>query len=138
MAGAIPQYHTIEMIEVIAGLIDGYTEDAASLLPDIRMAVVKPHVFDDETVNRIEAMYLETAEMQPIFEEQLRRWCEGALTVNQRAEVSRLSRQLATLRPMVEEILTSLEQIRPRTIDRVLAKSDLELGLDALAGKGRR
>jgi hypothetical protein len=138
MASVIPQYHPIEMIEVIAGLIDGYVEDAAALLPDIRTAVIKPHVLDGETVNRIEIMYLETADLVAIFEEQLRRWGESSLTSDQRAEVARLYRQLSELRPMVEEILTSLEQIRPKTIDRVMAKSDLELGLDVLLGKGRR
>ena len=56
----------------------------------------------------------------------------------QRAEVARLSGQVARLRPMVGEVRSLAAEIRRGTIDRVMEKSDLELGLEALLRKGGR
>ena len=76
--------------------------------------------------------------MLPVFEEQLRRWGEASLTGTQRAEVARLSGQVSRLRPMVGEVLSLAAEIRRGTIDRVMEKSDLELGLEALLRTGGR
>ena len=83
------------MLPVIAELIDGYTQDVATLLPDLRQVRSRPHVFDDATVDRVAAVYGEIGEMLPIFEEQLRRWGEEALTAPQRAEVAQLFDQVS-------------------------------------------
>jgi hypothetical protein len=89
-------------------------------------------------VDRIETVYGETAEVLPVFEEQLRRWGAAPVSVVQRAEVTRLVGQLARLRPMVEEVLALAKEIRQGTIDRVQEKTDLELGLEALMSQRER
>jgi hypothetical protein len=127
-----PRFHPIGMLPVIAELIDGYAQDASTLLPDLRRVRSQPQVFDDAVVDRLEAIYGETAAMLPIFEEQLRRWGESALTASQRAEVARLFDRVSHLRPMAEEVLALAAGIRRGTINRVMEKSDLELGLEAL------
>jgi hypothetical protein len=133
-----PRFHPIGMLPVIAELIDGYAQDAEALLPKLRHAQGQPHVFDDALVDRVEAVYGETAAMLPVFEEQLRRWGEASLTRPQRAEVARLSDQISRLPPMVSEVLSIAAEIRRGTIDRVMEKSDLERGLEALFGtRGR-
>jgi hypothetical protein len=133
-----PRFHPIGMLPVIAELIDGYARDAATLLPDLRQVRSRPHVFDDATVDRVAAVYGEIGEMLPIFEEQLRRWGEEALTAPQRAEVAQLFDQVFHLRPMVEEVLSLAAEIRKDTINRVMEKSDRELGLEALLRPDRR
>ena len=55
----------------------------------------------------------------------------------QRAEITRLEQRLGTLRTLIDELLTRGRQLRPHTIDAILAKSDIELGLDVLSGKRR-
>jgi len=137
MSDLVPRFHPIAMLPVIAELIDGYAEDAERLLPTARQAQSQPHLFDDALVDRIEAVYSETADMLPVFEEQLRRWGETALTLADRAAVVRLADQLGRLRPMVAEILALAKEIRRGTIDRVMEKGDLELGLEAWFGKGK-
>lgn len=71
------------MLDVFADLIDGYTHDAEAILPDLRRVRHQPHLFDDATVDRVQAVYDETADMLPAFDEQLRRWGETALTAVQ-------------------------------------------------------
>jgi hypothetical protein len=74
--------------------------------------------------------------------EQLTRWQARSLTPAQRAEVVELERRLATLRANITTILDLAAQVKPHTIDAILARSDRELGLDVLLGtatpRGRR
>jgi len=56
------------------------------------------------------------------------------LTIAQRREIDRLALQLITFRETVESIVAVAEQLRGVTIEAVLAKTDLELGLEAVFG----
>ncbi|NTU81632.1 MAG: hypothetical protein HGA45_19995 [Chloroflexales bacterium] len=77
-----------------------------------------------------------------LYEEQLRRWQAGKLTAAQRGEIVGLTERLASLRADIIAILDLARWLKPHTIDAVLSRSDLELGLDALLGnltpEGRR
>jgi hypothetical protein len=52
----------------------------------------------------------------------------------QRREVDRLSLQLVSLREVVDDILGLAHELAGSTIEAILAKSDLEVGLEALFG----
>ncbi len=66
------------------------------------------------------------------FAEQLARWRHERPTSTQSRELDRLDGQLERLRTVLENILQLAEELKQGTIERVLAKSDLELGLEAL------
>ena len=70
-------------------------------------------------------------------DEQDQRWRNQSPTPAQAAEIARLEQCLAALRMAIDELLLLAQQIRPHTIDAILAKSDVELGLDVLMGKLR-
>jgi hypothetical protein len=44
-----PRFQPIDMLPVVAELIDGYINDAITLLPDLRQVRERPHVFDAAT-----------------------------------------------------------------------------------------
>ena len=67
--------------------------------------------------------------------EQLDRWRSGSLTVAQRLEVERLRGQLAHNRDVDAAVLSLAEQLKATTIDAILAKSDVELGLEVLTDR---
>ena len=77
-----------------------------------------------------------------LYAEQLTHGEAQALTPAQRAEVAELTQRLATLRADIATILDLAARLKPQTIDTILARSDAELGLDALLGtvtpRGRR
>jgi hypothetical protein len=52
--------------------------------------------------------------------------------------VDRLAAQVPTIRERITAILALAEELRGGTIDAVLAKSDLEEGLELLFGKRKR
>jgi hypothetical protein len=67
-----------------------------------------------------------------LFEEQLTRWSKNQLTPEQRKEVDRLAVQMLKLREQVVVILDLADQLGKGTIEKVMAKSDAELGREFL------
>ena len=67
-----------------------------------------------------------------VFAEPLARWRNEQPSSAQRRELDRLEGQLERLRAVLSDILELAEELQQGTIERVLAKSDLELGLEAL------
>lgn len=55
----------------------------------------------------------------------------------QRREVERLTGQLGRLRAVIDTILALMDELKGGTIETVLAKDDLEVGLGFLLGLAR-
>lgn len=127
-----PHWHPIAMLATIARHIDGMVEADQEQLTTLQGARTKPYVLDDYTVNRVKQAFTTQREDFWIFEEQLRRWQAGQLTVRQSAEVARLRGQMAKLRQINSDVLTLAEELSKGTIEKQLAKSDFELGLEML------
>jgi hypothetical protein len=69
-----------------------------------------------------------------IYAEQLRRWQNLAPSAAQRRELNRLDEQKRRLRQATSEVLTLGAELRKGTVNRIMAMSDLELGLQAMLG----
>jgi len=132
-----PTWQPISQLPLIAWAIDGMAESAEEQLANLHEAEDQPHVLDLPTVDRVIKVYTEQQGDLWLYREQLARWGKLALTDAQRAEVTRLDERLATLGARIETLLALAAQLRPHTIESILAKSDLELGLDVLTGKIR-
>jgi hypothetical protein len=131
------QWQPISALPLVAMLIDEGLKDALELLETLREAEDKPHVLDDATVERVEKVWGERGSFLAIYDEQLGRWTQLALTDSQSAEVKRLADVLAQTRPIVTAILELAKQLKTGTIDSIMRKSDLELGLEVLTGVRR-
>ena len=92
----------------------------------------KPHVLDDYTVNRVIAAFTTQRNDFGLFDQQLHRWAALPLSDQQRCEVERLVEQMRLLRENNEQVLTLAAELSTGTIDKVMAKSDMELGLEML------
>ncbi len=132
-----PNWQPIAQLPQIAWMIDGMTESAEEQLANLHEAEDRPHVLDLPTVDRVIKVYTEQRDDLWLYREQLARWGRLALTDAQRAEVARLDQRLATLGTHIETLLALAAQLRPHTIESILAKSDIELALDVLTGKIR-
>jgi len=132
-----PSWQPISQLPLIAWAIDGMAESADEQLANLREAETRPHVLDLPTVDRVIKVYTEQQGDLWLYREQLARW--GKLTLNeaQQAEVTRLEERLATLGARIDAILALAQQLRPHTIESILAKSDVDLALDVLTGKIR-
>jgi hypothetical protein len=118
---------------VITGMLEG-TREQHRLLIEARQ---RPYLLDDHTVARVVRVYSAQAGDHWLFEEQLRRWTAEPVTTTQRREVERLGRELASLREATTSVLGLAEEFKASTIESLLAKSDLQVGLEELARRRR-
>src|SRR5438309_1605609 len=106
-------------------MLEAAQEQYQTLLP----AKDKPHALDDYTVNRVIKVTTSQQNDLWLFEEQLKRWGETTLSMQQRKEVERLKGQIKQLREQITAILALADELAKGTIEKVMAKSDAELGL---------
>src|SRR5260370_39432303 len=109
-------------------MLEASQEQYTTLLP----ARAKPYVLDNFTVNRvIKAFATQVADLH-LFDDQLRRWLAEETTHAQRAEVQRLQEQMRRLHQVDEAVLALARELSQGTIEKHLAKSDEQLGLEAV------
>jgi hypothetical protein len=85
------------------------------------------------TIDRALRLYRERVQFIEIYSEQLRRWRNENPDAKQRREIERLERQTSRLCELNAPVLCLAAEIRKGTINRVLEKDDLQLGVEALA-----
>jgi len=124
-----PQWRHISDLPIFAELLDGMLESAIEQLATLSECEHRPSVLDDRTLNRFVILHTEQLEDHWLYEQQFARWKRGTLTDSQAREVNRLLEQSLKLKNTNEKILALAEKIAPLTIDKIMAMSDLELGL---------
>lgn len=127
-----PQWQPIERVALIAHHIDGMLADVKEQYETLQEARPKPFVLDDYTVGRVIQVYTVQRDDLGLFDEQLRRWDALNLITAQKKEVERLMGQMKRLHEVITAILALADELKERTIEKVMAKSDFELGVEAL------
>jgi len=128
-----PNWHPIESLSMIANLIDGQLADVKEQYATLLEARSKPHVLNDAIVERTIKVYTEQLDFTWVFEKQLSKWKnEERLIPDQQTEIDRLLDQMKILNKVLVDILALSEELKLGTIEKVLAKSDLELGIEFL------
>jgi len=131
-----PRLHPIDMLPVIRDVIDGGLEDITTNLADIKAVQARPYgALDEKTTARFVSLFTEGLEFIPVFADQLAHWQQTKLTKltePQRHEVARLETQLGPLEAALTEGLAIANEMTERTIEKIMAKSDQQFGLEAL------
>lgn len=131
---AQPRWQPITMLPTLAPHIDGMLESSSEQYETLLEAKPKPHVLDDDTVNRVITAFTTQIADLWLFDEQLQRWQAERLTPEQREEVARLVEQMRRLREVDHQVLALARELSKGTIEKVMSKSDAELGLEFLMG----
>jgi hypothetical protein len=132
-----PNWQPVSALPMIASLIDGMVVDTSAQWETLQPARAKPHVLDSALVERIERAYSEQLDTSALFKEQLSRWRKEILSLEQSKAIMRLEGQVEALRANLTHILGLADEVKDQTIDKILDKDDLALGLDVLLGKHR-
>lgn len=128
-----PNWQPIQNLPIIANLIDGQSSDAKEQYVNLLEALNKPHVLNDAIIQRTIHVYTEQLEFVWIFEEQLSKWKkEERLTPIEQSEIERLQGQVQQLHSILTDILAITEKLKEGTYEKVMAKSDLQLGIESL------
>jgi hypothetical protein len=127
-----PQWRPISFLPTLTAHLSGMLEADEEQYQTLLQAKDKPHVLDDFTVNRIIQVFSDAKKDLPLFDEQLRRWGSEKVTAAQRQEIIKLKLQMQKIHTVVGNILALASELSKGTIEKQLAKSDAELGLEAL------
>ena len=133
-----PNWQPISALPMIASMIRETLENTEDQYQTLQEAEDKPHVLNDDLVDRVIRLYTLQAEDVELFAQQLARWQKAGLTPPQQQEVEALSAQVQRLREVGTAILALAAKLKEGTIERVLEKSDVELALEVLSGKRKR
>jgi hypothetical protein len=131
---AKPKWQPISELPLVGYLIRELLASAQEQYESLLAVRPKPHVLADYTINRVLRLYQEEKQDFWIYEQQLARWRKKPLAARQREEIDHLTRVLERAKPMIDSVLSLAEELSHGTIDKIMAKSDLELGLDAIMG----
>jgi hypothetical protein len=120
---------------MIGEAIDGMLESAEDVVRSLEQARPRPHVLDDYTIGRVREAH--GTQLQDLwwYTEQLTRWQHASPTPAQAQELIRLGAQLESLRRVLTASLALAEELQAGTIEKVLAKDDVELALEFLRGQ---
>jgi hypothetical protein len=128
-------WQPISALPLIGAMIDGLLDKVEQQYENLQSCRPQLHVLDDYTVDRVIKVYTDQAGDVGLYAEQLSRWNRLNLTLAHRQEVARLLRQTPRIRERISAILTLAAELKGSTIETVLGKSDLEVGLEFLLGK---
>lgn len=125
-----PNWQPISQLPLLASMVDSVLENTEEQYQTFSEVKDRPHVLDDDIVNRAIKLYQAQIDDVWFYEEQFTRWQAGPLTENQRQEVNRLNAQLPRIKELSQAILELMDEMKDGTINRIMEKSDLELGLE--------
>lgn len=128
-------WQPISELSFIGSCIDGMLESLEENLENLKAAKERHGSMDDATVSRVIKVYTGQRDDLWLYEEQISRWKSAGPTETQKAELSRLSRQLERLRAGLDLALAIADVMKELTIEKILAKDDTELALEVLSGK---
>src|SRR5664279_3649276 len=96
-------------------------------------ALAEPYRLDDATVARIVRVHFDQAADLVLFQNQADRWnAMPGLDAAQRAAVAEYEAVIDELARLNAEVLAAAELLKPVTIEALLVKSDLEVGIEAV------
>ncbi|MEO1685674.1 MAG: hypothetical protein AAFS06_20755 [Cyanobacteria bacterium J06631_12] len=130
-----PNWQPLSMLPTLAKMVAAQLEEVETQRQSLREAQKQPHVLDDHTVGRVLKVYGEQQEFMWVYEGQVERWQKENLSSTQRQLLEKMSAQLKEIKPGLSEILEIAEDLKGKTIESILGKSDVELALDVLSGK---
>ncbi len=133
-----PNWQPISFLPELAPMVDGMLESAEDVYQSLQQAEDRPHVMDDYTVGRVREVHSTQRNDLWLYEEQLARWSTADPTLAQRQEIDRLTHQLDRLRSVLTFTLALADELKEGTIEKVMAKSDIELAVEMLTGKRKR
>ena len=115
-------------------IIDDSLRETREHLQTLTKARARPHVLDDATIDRVEQVHTEQMEFVDIYTQQISRWRTEKQSLSQTRDLDRMEMRNQQLRGVTADVLALARELRKGTIERVLAMSDLELGLQSLLG----
>ncbi len=132
-------WHPVSMVPALTVVVDEQLAHSRTMLAKLEKArPTRPDaaVLDDATVSETRRVYGRMAtDYRELFATQAQAWqAEAGLDVATRARVENFTARVDEHLVVLDAILALMDEVAPYTIEAVMGRSDLELGLEALLG----
>lgn len=129
-----PNWYPIDMVGWFTEHVREGVDVTGGQLDLLAPALAEPYRLDDATVARIVRVHQDQAADLVLFQNQADRWnAMPGLDAAQRAAVAEYEAAIGELARLNVEVLSAAARLRPVIIEALLAKSDLEVGIEAVA-----
>ena len=125
-----PNFYDLGMIPVYLSMSADQWEDSSENLENLKACETRPHILDDAMIFRTIKLYTEQKEMAWIPLKQCSLWREQNPTSEQLKDIEKIETFTKGSLENIEQILILANSFKDHTIERVLAKDDMELGLE--------
>jgi hypothetical protein len=127
------EWYDINSMEMLVELGEKTLIEAKTQYKNLINCKDKPHVLDDYTIVRVINFYADEIKLIDDTEKQFSDW-ETKLDLNleQKDKIKKGNSVIRESRIIFRKILTLAEELKKGTIDRILEKDDLELGIEFL------
>jgi len=130
-----PNWQPITFLPTLVQWIEEALADTEEQFATYSAVRSKPHVLDDEIVERTARLYTEQLQFLHLYRQQLDRWNQGHPNGQQKQSIRELNQKISRCKELSQSILDLIEEIRKGTINRILEMDDAELALKVLSGE---
>jgi hypothetical protein len=126
-------WHPITMLPMLSTMISGQLDEAKNQYENLLQAEHKPYALNDEIVERVIKVHQEQLDFICLYENQISKWHdEETLTTKIEEDLTSSQMHLQELSKVLTNILILADKLKDGTIEKIMGKSDLELGLEFL------
>ena len=129
-------FYKIEKLPIFEKLLNEEVLETQKLNQLLEETEDKPYLMDDATMNRSLKFYQNGIDYMPYYQEQFNRWKNKELTPKQINKIKELEFLVNLQLRFLEYGMALSKKIAKNTIEKLLNKSDFEIGFEALFGKG--
>ena len=130
-----PNWQPITFLPTLVQWIDDALADTEEQYATFSAVRSKPHVLDDEIIERTVRLYTEQLQFLRLYRQQLDRWKQSHPSAQQKQTIYALNQKITRCKELSQSILDLIEEIRQGTINRILEMDDAELALKVLSGE---
>ena len=130
-----PNWQPVTAVTLMAGMLTGQLAASREQLELLERAA-QPWLLDDATVDRVKKVFGVQRDDMWLWEENGRRWQALDLDTATRAQVDGYVSLAAQFATTSTAVLALADEIAGGTINKVMARSGLELGIEALHSDG--
>lgn len=129
-------FYRIEKLPTFEKLLNEEVLETQKLNQLLEETEDKPYLMDDTTMNRSVKFYQNGIDYMPYYQKQFNRWKAKELTSEQINKITELEFLVDLQMRFLEYGMALSKKIAKNTIEKILSKSDFEIGFEAIFGKG--
>lgn len=129
-------FYGLEVLPMFLKISTEQLEESRNQLANFEACKLKPHILDNEILDKTIKAYTAQQETCPCVLNQCIKWRkEERLTSQQKTSIDKLEQITQELIKLNQQIVFLAKEFKPHSIDSILAKSDMAVALDFLAQK---